>query len=189
MVKQTVWKDSEGVGGGRHTGKHARVSDPIEIPLRPDQTNLLVMIGARAGRSRASLDAAPRARRARHKKEEASQGFHSLRNLCGLECLFSIQGHALSGAVREDRGLATEHREQRGREPSLLQHQAIRSTKMYHESLSEPPPITLRHEAVLFVSPLCDSHSKHVEKVVCEEHSREENDPRCVSNRRAWQVW
>lgn len=59
---------------------------------------------------------------------------------------------------------------------------------MYHESLSEPPPIILRHEVVLFVSPLCDSHSKHVEKAVREEHSREES-PERVSNRRAWQVW
>lgn len=44
---------------------------------------------------------------------------------------------------------------------------------MYHQSLSEPPQMVLRHEDVQFVSPLCDSHSKQVEKAIREEHSRE----------------
>lgn len=40
---------------------------------------------------------------------------------------------------------------------------------MYHDFLSEPPPIIVRHETALLVSPLCDSPSKHVERAVREE--------------------
>lgn len=158
------------MGGVSNRKKHARVSDPIEIPLSaPDKTNLLVMIGARAGRSRASFSRrghTPGHARKAHKKEESFPGLPSASKPVGAggNVCSPFQGHALSGAVREDRGLATEHRERRGREPSLLHYQAIRGTKMYHESLSEPSPIILRHEVVLIVSPLCDSHSKHVEK-------------------------
>lgn len=63
--------------------------------------------------------------------------------------------------------------------------------KCSYSTLSEPPPIILRHEVVLFLSPLCDSHSKHVEKTHVREvkAGTKKNAPRCVSNRRAWQVW
>lgn len=40
---------------------------------------------------------------------------------------------------------------------------------MYHDFLSEPPSIIVRHETALLVSPLCDSPSKHVERAVREE--------------------
>lgn len=68
----------------------------------------------------------------------------------------------------------------------LLQHQAIGSTNLSHESLSELSPVILRFEDVMLVSPLCDSHAKHVEKTV-HENSREVDIalPRRISNRRA----
>lgn len=166
MVKQK--KDGQDLGA---TGKHARVSDPIEIPLRPDQTNLLAMIGARAAMSRASLDAA-------HPRGHARKARRGRKSFPGLpfaskpvrEPLFSVQpggrpGSCLvRGGPRRSRSLRLSTVSGGAGEPSLLQHQAIRSTKMSHSTLSEPPPIILRHEAALFLSPLCDSHSKHVEK-------------------------
>lgn len=57
------------MGGLGAAEKYARVPDPIEIPLRSNQAQLLVMmIGARAAISRASLDAESQATRAWDKK-------------------------------------------------------------------------------------------------------------------------
>lgn len=84
--------------------------------LRSNQTNLPVVIGARAAMSRASPSAtqAPQATRARQGKGFPELLFASKACACG-NFWSPVQGHALSGAVREDRAFATERRGQRGR--------------------------------------------------------------------------
>lgn len=94
--------------------------DSHSAPTR--QKLLVVMIGAPARACPELLSARDPRLRAKGTKKKASQGFHPLRSLCGNVCSpswLTVQGHALSGAVREDRGLATEHRELRGTGPLI----------------------------------------------------------------------
>lgn len=117
MVKQK--KNGQDLGA---TGKHARVSDPIEIPLRPDQTNLLAMIGARAAMSRASLDAthpqghARKARRGKKRLPRASIRFQARAGTSVLRpAWWASRVMPCPGRSAKIEVLATEHRERRGR--------------------------------------------------------------------------
>lgn len=181
-----------GDGGGELQRNNARVSDPIEIPLSaPDKTNLLVMIGARAGRSRASLVAVPQATRARHtKKKKASQGFHPLRSLwvrAGMSVLRSrVMPCPERSAKIEALRLSTVSGGAGSRLCSIIRPlEAQRcTTNPYRNCRRSSSGMKLFCSCLRYVTHTPNMWRRHVR----EEHSKEESRRR-VSNRRARQVW